>query len=204
MSFSWHDDYVGRHRVLFQVAHFHRLVVVHRDEPSELLHNLQSAFLLKTFHEHVHELSPSICLVCQELECTHQVLAHTIRWSLGSKHLRFAAVRAVLYNQDSVRVPPVVLAATRGTPPVALLLLHPAAVVVPYSYPPDVALQRVTRTVRARVRRCDSSLPFLWHDDLPEEVRALLKNLLHNVFSAPCPLAPPRCGTLAASRSSTL
>ena len=42
------------------------------------------------------------------------------------KHLRLAGIRTVLCHQDSVRVPPIALAAARHTPPVALFfpMLH--------------------------------------------------------------------------------
>ena len=69
-------------------------------------------------------LSPPVLLVRQDLECVHKILARTQRRSMSPQHIRFAAVRAVLYNQDLVRVPPVVLAVARRTAPVALLLLR--------------------------------------------------------------------------------
>ena len=40
------------------------------------------------------------------------------------KNLRLAAIRPVLYDQTSVRVPPVVLTTARHAPPVALLLVY--------------------------------------------------------------------------------
>ena len=64
----------------------------------------------------------SILLGRLELECVHKIFAHALRRSMRTKHSRLAAVRAVVYNQDPVRVPPVVLA--RRMPSVALLLLH--------------------------------------------------------------------------------
>ena len=54
---------------------------------------------------------------------------------MRSENFCFSAVRAVLYGQGSVRVLPIVLAAARRTPPVALLLS------VSRRYPPDVVLQ---------------------------------------------------------------
>ena len=37
-------------------------------------------------------------------------------------------------------------------------------------------------TVRVHVRQCDPSLPSDWHDDRPQQVGALLQNLLHVAF----------------------
>ena len=37
--------------------------------------------------------------------------------------------------------------------------------------------------VRARVRQCDLSLPLDWHDDPPQDLRALLHDLFHNTLA---------------------
>ena len=57
-------------------------------------------------------------LVCQELERVHEILAHTLRRGVGPKHLRLAALRAVLPRlcSGSHRRP-----GRSRAPPVALL-----------------------------------------------------------------------------------
>ena len=57
------------------------------------------------------------------VECVEKILAHTLRRSMCSEALCFAAVGTILYDHNFVRVAPVVLAATRSAPPVALLFL---------------------------------------------------------------------------------
>ena len=55
----------------------------------------------------------------QKLESVPEILART-RWrGIRPKHCCLTGIRTVLNTQDSVRVPPVVLAAARRTPPVA-------------------------------------------------------------------------------------
>ena len=62
--------------------------------------------------------------------------------------------------------------------PITVLLLALAAVTVPRRDPPIVIFTRISVAERAHVRQCDSSLSLLWQDDPPEEVRALLHDLL--------------------------
>ena len=95
------------------------------------------------------------------LERINQVVANSLRRSVCSKHVCFSAVRAVLYDQDSVRGFPTALAAARRTSPTALPLS------VPRRRPPDVVFKRVPVAMRAHVRQGDSSLSFNWHDDPP-------------------------------------
>ena len=73
---------------------------------------------------------------------------------------------------------PITLTTTRRTPPIALLLA------VPRRNPPNVVFKRESVTTWAYVRQSDSNLTFDWHDDPPQEVRALLQNLLRNALSA--------------------
>ena len=91
-------------------------------------------------------------------------------------HFCFSAVPAVLCDQDSVRVLPMMLAATCRTPPVALLLSM---------------LHQMWSSSGYRWQRgqtydiCDSSVSLDWHDDPPQEVRvSCLQNLRRNAFSA--------------------
>ena len=74
------------------------------------------------------------------------------RWSLRS-----------LSDQDSIRIHPVVLAAARCTPPISIY--------------PSIGNKW---QCGAHVRQCERSLSFHWHDDPPQQVRALLHNLLYN------------------------
>ena len=69
-------------------------------------------------------LSPSFCW-CQEFVRRDQVVTDSLWRRVCSKHFCFSAVRAVLYDQDSVRVLPIILAATCRTPPRAILLSVP-------------------------------------------------------------------------------
>ena len=59
----------------------------------------------------------SMLLIRQELECVDQIVTYSMWWSLCSED------RAILCDQDSVRVPPVVLTTTRSAPRVALLII---------------------------------------------------------------------------------
>ena len=52
----------------------------------------------------------------------------------------------------------------------------------PCRVPPDVISKRVSVAVWAHVRQCDPSLPFNWRDDPPQEIRALLLDLLHEAL----------------------
>ena len=56
----------------------------------------------------------------QELESGYEVLARAMRRGVRPKHLRLAGVRAVLYEHDPVRLPPIALTAARRLPPVTL------------------------------------------------------------------------------------
>ena len=79
------------------------------------------------------------------------MFARTLGRRAGPAHLRLAGVRTVLYNQDSVRVFPVVVAAARRTPAVTLCFPTLAAVALPHRDAPDVIFNRVPVAVRALV-----------------------------------------------------
>ena len=63
---------------------------------------------------HVDHAASARVLVRQLLKSTHEILAHTGWWGMRQKHFRSLCVRTVVYDQDSVRVPPNVLG--RRTP----------------------------------------------------------------------------------------
>ena len=98
---------------------------------------------------------------------------------MRSEDLCFTAVLTILYDQDSVRISPVVLAAECSTPPVALP--HIWRTHAP-TRPPAAFFQRVPRTVRAHVRQCDPSLSFEWHGDPSQEVRDLVQDQSHDAL----------------------
>ena len=83
---------------------FYCLVTVH-----QLSRHLQPSSCFETLHQLLHKTVTSQLLVRQELESVHEILAHTLRRSMETKNFSLAAIRAVLYNQDSVRVLPVAL-----------------------------------------------------------------------------------------------
>ena len=87
------------------------------------IHHLEPTVLLKALHHHVDWAVTIFLLVCQDLERVDQVLTDSVWRRVCSKHFSRLEVRAVLYDQDSVQIPPVVPATTCRTPPVALLLL---------------------------------------------------------------------------------
>ena len=60
-------------------------------------------------------------------------------------------------TKNPVRSPPIILAATSRTPPIALLRRPVVAVAVPGRHPPDVVLKRNAMTMRAYVRQGDTS-----------------------------------------------
>ena len=122
---------------------------------------------MENLNKHLHKTVTSRLLIRQELERAQEVLTNTNRRSVSSKHIRHAAV------------PPVALAATRGAPQVALLHL---LVAVLRRDPPDCLHTGSDDSEGTQTRQCDPSLPLHWHDDPPQEVCALLQNLLHNAL----------------------
>ena len=66
-------------------------------------------------------LSPSFCWFAKSLASVDQAVTDSVWRRVCSKHFGFSAVRAVFYDQDSVRGLPIVLSDTCRTPPVALL-----------------------------------------------------------------------------------
>ena len=77
-------------------------------------------------------MSVTFCLlVRQELQCVDQVVTYFVWRGMRPKHLRIAAIRTILYDKDSVWIPPDVLASACSTPSVALLLLLLLDVAVP-------------------------------------------------------------------------
>ena len=109
---------------------------LHLDESPELIGDVESALLLQTLEDRVYL---PLLQMGQQIQSTHEVLASTLRWCVSPKHLRLTGFRTVLFNHDSVRVPPITLAATSRAPPVALLLPALGAVTVPRRDPPDEA-----------------------------------------------------------------
>ena len=90
-----------------------RLTVVDHDESCEAIHCLEPTFLLKALFHHLDWAVTILLLVCQELERMDQVVANSSRRSVCSEHFCLLAVRAVLYDQDSVRDLPILLTAAR-------------------------------------------------------------------------------------------
>ena len=115
-------------RVL-QIANLNHLVIVHRDQLSLLLH-LHSASFLETLHQHLHRTVASL-LLRRELECVDQVVACSVWRSVRSANFCFSAVRAVLCDQDSLRISPVVLATTCCTTSCTAPLLFLVAIAMP-------------------------------------------------------------------------
>ena len=97
------------------------LVLVHLE--SQVSH--LSSLFVETLSEHLHNAVTSL-LVRQEVEGAREIFACTVGGKRKPK-TTFASLRsrAVLYDRDSVRVPPVVLATTSHAPPVALPSLKP-------------------------------------------------------------------------------
>ena len=161
------------------------LMVVHRDEPSQLLHHLDPAsFPNKPLRKTV----TSLLLVCQELECADQVVAYSIWRSMRSEDFCFTAVRTICVTK------------------ILFGFLH--------SYlPPHAAHHQLhcfffffflmSPCLDDDSVGCGPSLSFDWHNDPPQEVRALVQDLVAPCSSAHRPVAPLLCSTLAASRSST-
>ena len=117
----------------------HRLLVVHFNELSKHIHDFLS---LLCSCEPSKILSPKLSStsmhIGQQVPSTREVLARTLRWSVNTKHLQLAGICAVLDSRSSVRIPPVVLTASRRAPPIALLLrLLRAAPTVRLQDPPD-------------------------------------------------------------------
>ena len=144
------------------------------DEPPQLIHHLQSASFLETL-SHFHTTVTSHLLVRHELECVDESVAYSMWRSERSEDLCFTAVRGIQCDQDSVRIPAVVLAVTCSTPPVALLLP------VLCGSAPDVVFKAAI-SVAAHVRRRDSSVPSDWHDDPLQEDRASVHDLLYTAL----------------------
>ena len=94
--------------------------------------------------------SPSFCWFVKSF-CALTKLSHSLRCSVCLKYCRFSVVCAVLYDQNRVRGPPIILVGTRRTPPITLLLS------MPRRDPPDAVLQRNAMTVRAHARQSDTS-----------------------------------------------
>ena len=109
---------------LHKITNFHRMGV-HHGEHSEPIHCLEPTFLWKALYHHVDWAVTIFLLVCQEFVRRDQVATGSLWRRVCSKHFCFSAVRAVLYDQDSVRVLPIILAATCRTAPVAVLLSVP-------------------------------------------------------------------------------
>ena len=92
--------------ILLQVADLHRIVVVHLDEPPQLIHSLRSTLILKTLDEHTAEAVSPRLLVRQKLESAHKILARTLRRGGSPKHLRLCwgprcPARPCLFCSDS-------------------------------------------------------------------------------------------------------
>ena len=81
------------------------------DEPFEPVHHSGPTFLLRVLYDRLDWAVAIFLLVCQELERIDQVVGNSLRRCVRSKHFRISAVRAALYDQDSVRGLPLVLAA---------------------------------------------------------------------------------------------
>ena len=76
------------------------------------------------YHHETFELFHYYDPTSHELERIDQLVAHSLRRSVSSKNCCFSAVRTVLYDQDSVRISPTVLAAACRTPPICIASSH--------------------------------------------------------------------------------
>ena len=168
------SNHMERHRVLLHVADLHHLVVIHLDGSSKFIHRMQSALLLKTLNEHLHTAAALRLLVRHKLESANRSSRAPCGGAWARNIFGPAAVRAVLYDQDSVRVLPKLIWAPHH---------HLHYLPVPRGQPPDVIFNWEAVAVTAHVRQCDPSLPSNWRPDPPQEVRALMQNLLHNALS---------------------
>ena len=92
-----------------------------------------------------HQTVTSMLLIRQGLECVDEIVTYSMWWSLCSED------RAILCDQDSVRVPPVVLAATRSAPRVALLIIFATFRVARLTLPTEKTLVGGCRARNASV-----------------------------------------------------
>ena len=136
--------------LFFQIANPDGSVVVHLVDISQLLHHFESTSCLEAFHQHSHGTVTILIIIRQGFD---QVVTCSLRWGVCPKDFCFLAVRAILYDQDSVLISPIVLAAARHAPPIALQLL------VPLRNPTDVVFNRESVAVSAH-----------WHDDSPQKL----------------------------------
>ena len=90
--------------------------------PSIILSRL---FLLQALYNHLDWAVAIFLMVCPEFDRMDQVVANYVWRRVRSKHFCFSAVHAVLYDQNSVRSFPIVLAAASRTPQAALPLSVP-------------------------------------------------------------------------------
>ena len=160
--------------VSLQIPNFSGCMSVNWNKLPESVHHSDPTFLQQAWYHHLDRAAAIFLLVWQELERIDQVVTPSLRCRVRSANFGISAVTAVLYDQDSVRSPPIIL----RTPPAALPLS------VPRRDPPNVVFKRETVAMRVYTRQGDTSLTFDWHDDPLQEVRALARNIRRNTQSA--------------------
>ena len=146
--------------------------------------SFQPALLLQTLKDHVHQADSSRLLDRQQHEGTHEgSRTHTAaergpetpspRWGLCC-----LSMTKTLFRSFHLFWPP--HAAHHQLHCFFSLL---AAVAMLRWNPPNVIFTRCAVAMTAHARQCDPFLQVNWHDDPPQEVGALLHNLLHDALA---------------------
>ena len=116
------------------VVSFSRSPIFTAAQVSTARNNLKPSIILRRFFFSkpgaiLTGLSPSFCWLAKMLDRTSQIVTHSLRCRVCPKHFGISVVAVISYDQDQVRDPPIVLAATSSTPPIAILLLLDAVAV---------------------------------------------------------------------------
>ena len=161
-----------------QISNFHCFVIVHCKELPEPVHCSAATSLQQTWKNCPNWTVAIFLLVCQELQRVDQVVAGSLWCRMSPKNFCVSVVRAVLYDQDPVRGPPIILAATSRTPPVTLPLPMPSG------YLPNVVPKREAVTMKTHVRQSDTSYSITCCDCALQEISTFTQSNLRNVYAA--------------------
>ena len=82
----------GKTSVEIGPGHIDRLVIVHFEQPSQDIHNLQLSLFLQTLKERLHEAISARLLIRHQRESAHELLVRTLRRGPGPKHRRLVGI----------------------------------------------------------------------------------------------------------------
>ena len=119
--------HLDRFGALTQAAHLHCFVIVHFDEHPEPADDTFTTLFQQTCNISFNKAVAVFLLALSRVASCRTFLAVQCVLEI----LFFPRVNTVLYDQEPVRSPPVLLAATRHTPPEAPLLIPVIAVAMP-------------------------------------------------------------------------